>query len=323
MWAWQIHEYGSVNVFQLNEVSDPQPRAGWILIKVKAFGINRSELYTRQGHSGGAVTIPRVLGIECVGEVLDGGGTDLKIGQRVAAAMGNMGRLFDGGYAEKTLIPRSNVFSVQTDLDWAVFGAIPETYLTAWGAIKEALNIQQGHSLLIRGGSSSVGLACISIAKQMGCPILATTRKSAKVSFLKDAGADHVLIDTGWVEDQVKAIFPEGVNGVVGLVGLENTIRDNLQCTAPKGTVGMVGFLGNNWDYQFFPWMPSTVKLTVYSSETLHYEYATPVLQKIVNFIEEGDYKDNIFRVFTFEEVPLAHKMMEKNLAAGKLVVKV
>ena len=293
------------------------------MIDIKAFGINRSELYTRQGHSGDAVTLPRVLGIECVGLVADGGGTDLKPGQKVAAAMGNMGRLFDGGYAEKTLIPRSNVYPVDTSLDWATFGALPETYLTAWGVLKEAIDLPPGGSLLVRGGTSSVGLACTSIAKEMGCTVLATTRKEDKVPILKKAGVDHVLMDSGKVESQVKAIFPKGVNGVVELVGKQNTIMDCLQCTAPKGTVGLVGFLGDSWEYQFFPWMPSTVKLTIYSSETLHTDYATPVLQTIAGRVAQGIYRPNIHQVFSFEELPQAHEMMEQNRAAGKLVVRV
>ncbi len=323
MKAWQIKSYGSIGVFELNEIPDPQPREGWVKIRIKAFGINRSELYTRQGHSGDAVTLPRVLGIECVGEVMDGGGTDLQPRQKVAAAMGNMGRLYDGGYAEQTLIPRSNVYPVDTNLDWETFGALPETYLTAWGVIHEAIGLKPGSSLLVRGGTSSVGLACTSIAREMGCTVLATTRKQDKVPVLKEAGVHHVLMDSGQVEDQVKEIFPEGVNGVVELVGRENTIMDCLQSTAPKGTVGMVGFLGDSWDYKFFPWMPSTVNLTIYSSETLTTEYATPVLQTIVDRVASGAYKPNIHRVFNFKELPAAQDMMEKNQAAGKLVVKV
>ena len=321
MKAWQINSYGSIGVFDFVELPDPEPKDGWVLIDIKAFGINRSELYTRQGHSGDAVTLPRVLGIECVGVVVDGGGTDLQPGQKVAAAMGNMGRLYNGGYAEKTLIPRSNVYPVSTNLDWATFGAIPETYLTAWGVIKEAIDLQPGQSLLVRGGTSAAGLACVSIAKEMGCTVFATTRSQAKADVLKAAGTDHVLIDSGSVEEQIKAIIPQGVNGVVELVGLENTIMDCLRSTAPKGTVGMVGFLGDSWDYRFFPWMPSTVKLTIYSSETLHTETATPALQTIVDHVEAGNYQANIFKVFPFEELPQAQDMMEKNQAAGKLVV--
>ena len=307
----------------VSEIPDPHPKEGWVIIEIKAFGINRSELYTRQGHSGDAVTIPRVLGIECVGIVKDGGNTDLKPGQKVAAAMGFMGRKYDGGYAEQTRVPRSNVFPIETDLDWTTFGALPEMYLTAWGAVKEAINLQPRQSLLIRGGSSSVGLAAVSIAKTMGCRVFATTRKIEKVSILKEAGVDHVLIDKGSVEKQIKAIVPNGVDGVVELVGIESTIKDCLKSTAPKGTVCMVGFLGNSWEYNFFPWMPSTVKLTIYSSETLHKDTATPALQTIIDDVELGSYKPHIYKVFDFSDLPKAHEMMEKNQAAGKLVVQV
>ena len=92
---------------ELKEVPDPQSKKNWVLIRVKGFGLNRSELYTRQGYSGDSVTLPRILGIECVGEVIDGGGTDLISGQRVAAAMGSMGRKHDGGYAEMAILYRS------------------------------------------------------------------------------------------------------------------------------------------------------------------------------------------------------------------------
>ncbi|MEM1220621.1 MAG: alcohol dehydrogenase catalytic domain-containing protein [Bacteroidota bacterium] len=185
MRGWQIQSFGGPEVFQLVEQKDPSPKEGWVLIDVKAFGLNRSELYTRQGHSGNAVTIPRILGIECVGVILNGGGTDLQVGQRVAAAMGHMGRKYDGGYATKTIVPKSNVFPVETDLDWTTFGALPETYLTAWGVIKKAIDLQPGQTVLIRGGSSSVGLAATSIAKDMGCTVLATTRKKQRFPFSK------------------------------------------------------------------------------------------------------------------------------------------
>lgn len=323
MKAHVIESYGGADVLQLKELPDPQPKFGWVLIAVKAFGINRSELYTRQGHSGDAVTIPRVLGIECVGEVIDGGGTDLKPGQKVAAAMGNMGRLYHGGYAEKTLVPRSNVYPLNTDLDWVTLGAIPETYLTSYGAIKYGINLQNNSTLLVRGGTSAAGLACVSIAKEMGCTVLATTRKEAKAQVLKDAGVDHVIIDDGKIEEQVKSIYPKGVNGVVEFVGLPNTIMDCLQCVAPQGTVCMVGFLGDTWDYKFFPWMPSTVRLTIYNTETLHADFTTFDLQNIVDHFAEGSYKHNIFKVFDFEDLPEAHRMMENNQAAGKLVIKV
>src|SRR6266852_2376651 len=103
-----VEQPGGPEVLLIKEIPVPSPRPGWVLIRVKAFGLNRSEMYTRQGHSPN-VRFPRVLGIECVGVVEDAGGTSLAPGQKVAAVMGEMGRAYDGGYAEYTLVPASQV----------------------------------------------------------------------------------------------------------------------------------------------------------------------------------------------------------------------
>ena len=321
MRAYVMSHPGGPEVLEFKEVPDPQPKKNWVLIRVKGFGLNRSELYTRQGHSEDSVILPRILGIECVGEVIDNGGTDLIPGQRVAAAMGFMGRKHDGGYAEMTVLPRSHVYPVNTSLLWEDLAALPETYLTAWGVLHETIEIRRGQQILIRGGTSSVGLAATNIARDMGVRVFATTRSEAKSAKLKTAGVDDVILDSGSIVDEVKRKSDGGVDGVVELVGLPETIMDCIQCCRPRGIVGMVGILGDQWNYNFFPWMPSTVRLSLYSLETLEKNYATPVLQQIVQKVESGAYKPNIDRIFSFEELPEAHRIMENNQAAGKLVV--
>lgn len=322
MKAWLMTRPGPPDTLELIDLPDPEPREGWVLIDVKAFGLNRSELYTRQGHSGDAVTLPRVLGIECVGTVAHGGGTDIEGGETVAAAMGGLGRTHHGGYATKTLIPRNNVFPLSTGLDWPTLGALPESYLTAWGALIEACDLQPGHAVLIRGGTSSVGFAAISIAAHLGATVIATTRNPDKVAALLEAGADHVVIDEGTVADKVRQLAPEGVDAVVELVGQPSTIEDSLLAIRPRGVLSLVGFLGDQWDYGL-PWPPSTVRMTRYSSDTLTAATTTPVMQTIVDRVAAGDYRSNIHEVVDFAEVPRAHTLMEVNLASGKLVVEV
>ena len=311
---------GPPESLELTELPDPQPRDGWIHIDVKAFGLNRAELMTRQGHSGDAVPLPRVLGIECVGSVRDPGGTDLEPGQTVAAAVGGMGRRFDGGYATQVLLPRSNVFPLKTDLDWPTLGALPESYLTAWGALVDSCGLLLGETVLIRGGSSSVGLAAAAIANQRGATSIATTRSEAKRVALVAAGADHVVIDRGSIAEDVRELAPHGVDRVVELVGTEESIADSLQTLRPRGVLCLVGFLGGEWEYGL-PWPPPTVRITFYTTEVTTAEAATPVLQEIVDGIPQCSYRANIHEVFDFEEVPRAHALMESNGAAGKLVV--
>jgi NADPH:quinone reductase-like Zn-dependent oxidoreductase len=321
MKGWLMTEPGPPDSLALVDLPDPEPRREWVLINVKAFGLNRSELYTRQGHSGDAVTLPRVLGIECVGTVADAGGTDLEVGQTVAAAMGGMGRTHHGGYATKTLIPQDNVYPIETTLDWTTLGALPETYLTAWGALIDACGLQSDHTVLIRGGTSSVGMAAISIANHLGATVIATTRNPDKTSALHEAGAHHTVIDEGAVADRVRQLVPGGVDRAVELVGRLATIEDSLLAMRPRGVLSLVGFLGDEWDYGL-PWPPSTVRLTMYSSDTLTTATATPVLQSIVDRVAAGSYRANIHEALDFGDVPRGHTIMESNLATGKLVVR-
>lgn len=320
MKAWLMRQPGPPDSLELVDLPDPQPRQGWVLIDIRAFGLNRSELYTRQGHSGDAVTLPRVLGIECVGAVSDTAGTDLQVGQTVAAAMGGMGRTHHGGYATKTLIPRSNVYPLTTSLDWVTLGALPESYLTAWGALVDACDLQPDHTVLIRGGTSSVGMAAISIATHLGATVIATTRNSDKTRALDEAGADHVVIDKGSITDQVRQLVPDGVDAVVELVGKSETVEDSLLTIRPRGVLSLVGILGDQWDYPL-PRPPSTIRISSYSSETLTTATATPVLQTIVDRVAVGSYQGNIHQILDFTDLPQGHTYMEANLATGKLVV--
>jgi NADPH:quinone reductase-like Zn-dependent oxidoreductase len=250
-------------------------------------------------------------------------GSDLAPGQTVAALMGEMGRAYDGGYAEYTLVPRRHVLPVSTTLPWEVFAALPETYLTAWGSLVDAIELTSGESLLIRGATSSVGMAALAIARSLGATIIATTRSEAKSQSLREAGADHVVIDRGSIAADVRAIVPAGVNAVLELVGT-TTLRDSLNAAADKGVVCQTGILGNAWVLENFEPLvdlPSTVKLTVYRSITATADKSTAALQAIVDGVAAGRLRANLERVFRFDDIVEAHRTMDESRATGKLVV--
>jgi NADPH:quinone reductase-like Zn-dependent oxidoreductase len=322
MKAIRVHRPGGPEVLEIEELPRPEPRAGWVRIRVRAFGLNRSEMYTRQGHSP-SVQFPRVLGIECVGVVDDAGGTDLSIGQTVAALMGEMGRAYDGGYAEYTLVPRDRVLPLHTDLTWDVLAALPETYLTAWGSLVEAMHLEVGQTLLIRGATSSVGMAAVSLAKGMGMRVLATTRDPAKADALRQNGVDEVVIDTGRIAEDVKQRVAGGVDALLELIG-PVTLLDSLRAVRRRGIVCHTGLLGNVWIMERFEPLediPSTVKLTTYGSSTTSAERSTAALQEIVDGVAAGRYRANIEKRFRFDEIVAAHRFMEANRGSGKLVV--
>ena len=303
---------GGPEVLAVSEVPVPAVRPGWSLVRVMAAGLNRSELRTRQGHSPG-VTFPRVLGIECVGIVAASTDPALPEGTTVAAVMGEMGRRFDGGYAEYALLPNALLMSLSTSLPWDTLAALPETYLTAQGSL-DALGIVRGNRLLIRGGTSSVGMAAVSIASAHGVEVTATTRRRDKVAALRAAGAEHVLIDDGepWQGDR-----PDCVLDLVGA----RTAVDSLRLVRRGGTVCVSGSL-SGWligDFEPIAMIPSGTRLTSFHSDDA--KGGAAALQRIVDEVEAGAYRPNVDRVFDLAEIVAAHEYMEDDAAAGKVVV--
>jgi len=298
----------------------PLPKDGWVLVKVKSFGINRSELMTRKGYSP-SVIFPRVLGIECVGEVEQDPSGELEPGQKVAAFMGGMGRDFDGSYAEYALLPKSLLYPFESHLSWEQLGAIPEMFQTVYGSLHLALKIKAGETLLVRGGTSSIGMLATQLAKNGGLQVIATTRKPEKATQLLNNGADHVLIDDGNLAAKVKDLHANGIDKVLELIGT-STLKDSLQCTAPGGSVCMTGMLAEQWSLpEFAPmeYIPATVNLTIYDSGQIRVDQ--PHFQQFINDVEAGKIHLNIHHSFTLNEIAAAHTFMESNTGAGKIVV--
>jgi NADPH:quinone reductase-like Zn-dependent oxidoreductase len=320
MKAVVIRHPGPPDVLELEERPIPVPQCGEVLIRVKAFGVNRSEVFTRQGLSPD-VEFPRVLGIEAVGLVAQAPGNEFLVGDIVATAMGGMGRDFDGGYSEYTCVPAAQVQALKTTLPWEMLGAIPEMLQTSWGSLFKSLCLEEGERLLIRGGTTSVGLAAAALAKLHGAIVAATTRRPDREMLLRKSGVDQVFIDNGIIAEQVKVVFPRGVDKVLELVGT-TTLKDSLQCATQHGIVCMAGMVGNNWSFDSFSPMeviPTAVSLTTYDGGAEDF-MLTP-LEDLVGKIAAGQLPIQVGEVFKLDQIVDAHRCMEQNRAGGKIVV--
>ena len=309
------------NRLALENLPDPKPARGQVLIQEKGFGINHAETHMRKGEWAEAAP---VSGIECVGVVKECPGGEFPVGAKVAAFMGGMGRTINGSYAEYTCPPVTNVVPVKTELSWADFAVLPESYATAWASLIWTLKIAKGETLVIRGATSALGRAAINIAADVGAKIIATTRKKERFDSLIELGAARAEIES---PDLSKRI-PERkkIDKVLDLVG-NTTFMDSLAMLRRGGTMCLSGWLGglapvNNFNPLLQ--MPSGDYFTFSGS----FVFGTPdfpatdvPMQSIVDKAAAGTYKAKTARVFKFEEVEKAQEAMESSAANGKMVV--
>lgn len=322
MQALKISGPVAANELKPVEVPMPEPKAGADVVAVKAFGVNESEVTSRKGQSDGDFQYPRILGIEGVGVVAKvAPDSPFQVGQKVAMMMGGLGRAIDGAYAEYCLAPHAAMIPLTTDLDWSVVGALPEMLQTSYGSLHEGLAVQAGDTLLIRGGSSTVGLMSIGLGKMLGATVLATTRSREKAAAMQQQGADHVLIDAGQIATQVHALVPAGVDKALELVGT-TTLFDTFAATNKVGQVCFTGGLGGGWEIPHFsPFMIPTGKtLTSYAGEAK--DLPAKVFNQVLARIAAKQLTVPIAKVYHgLNQVGQAQANLESGRFVGKHVV--
>jgi NADPH:quinone reductase-like Zn-dependent oxidoreductase len=318
MKALLLEKSTKVENLKLSEIEIPKIKDDWVLIKVMAFGMNHSEALFRQFEiDSPEFNKPIVPGIECVGIVENPSNTNLKKGDKVMALMGGMGRCFNGSYEEYVLLPKKNVFKVHnTKLDFIHLAAIPETYFTAWGSLFTCLKLKSNDTLLIRGGTSALGIASIIFAKNLGCKVYATARNDKHNEFLKYLGVDKIIIDDN---NCIKDKIDKKVDKILELVG-PLTLKESLNLLSDGGICCSTGILGNVFTLDKFDPIkdiPNGCYLTGFYSN-----YPTQeIIDEMMTFIDDYSIIPEIGNIYLFDDVCKYSKDLEDGNTNGKGIV--
>lgn len=318
---------GGPEVLQIVNTDEPEVQRGEVKIKVHAFGLNKAESYYRSGNYG-FFRSDLALGYEAVGEIIEDASGIFAIGQKVATAMGGMMIVRHGGYAEYISVNSNNVIQIDSQLGFEELAALPEAYLTVWGALEKSLQIAEGQTLLVRGATSSLGLVAVAYAKMRGLTVIATTRTAQSTKKLTTIGADHVVIDNGEIHESVNSIISGGIDKAIEIVGVA-TLLDTAKCIKPWGEIVVVGLLGGPpilANFNLMMDIPNTVKLSFFNSQLLGTEIL-PLKDSPLNMIAEkianGSVPSTLAKVYSFEDIQEAHRLLDSGKAGGKIVVKI
>ena len=321
MRAIVIQKFGGPENLVIKELPEPEPKPGHVVIQVKAFGINHAEMHMRRGEWAEAA---EVSGIECVGLVKSCPDGEFAVGTKVAALMGGMGRTINGSYAEYTRPPATNVAQIESDLPWEELAAIPESYATAWTCLFRNLELAEGQTLVIRGAMSSFGQAALNMAVNAGAHVIATSRNRDRFQKLEALGARRVEIEGPDLSERIPE--QKRIDAVLDLVG-NSTILDSLGMLRRGGRACLAGFLGGLApvpDFNPLLQMSSGVHFSFFGSFVFGkrgFPLSDVPLQTIAQQVAAGRYKAKPARVFRFEDIREAHRVMESGQAGGKMVV--
>ena len=316
MRAVEIEKPGGPEVLRPAERPLPVPKAGEILVKVAAAGVNRPDVLQRTGNypvPPGASDLP---GLEIAGEVVGSG-------EKVCALVAG------GGYAEYCVVPEVQALPVPKGLTLTQAASLPETFFTVWANVYERARLAPGESLLVQGGSSGIGVTAIQMAAATGNRVYATAGSDEKVAACVRLGATEAFnYKTQDFEKEILRVTGgKGVNVILDMVGGDYVPKE-LKCLADDGRLVFIAYLrGPKAELNIDAVMRR--RLTI-SGSTLRPrpvafkgQLARALRENIWPLIEAGRIKPEIYKTFPLEQAAEAHRLMESSQHIGKIVLTV
>jgi len=325
MRAIEIQQPGPPDVLTLCERPLPVLKAGEVLIRVHAAGINRPDVLQRQGHypvPPGASDLP---GLEVAGEIVGGNldGTPFQLGDMVCALVQG------GGYAEYCAAPTGTCLPIPAGLTPLEAACLPENYFTVWTNVFDRAQLKGDETLLVQGGSSGIGVTAIQLASSLGHRVFATAGSQEKCDACVELGAERAI---NYKDEDFVAVVKEltggkGVDVVLDMVAGDYLPRE-ITCLADDGRIALIALLGG---------AKATIDLgevlrrrLVISGSTLRprsvafkADIAAKLKQHAWPLLEQGKVKPVIYKTFPLEQAAEAHALMESSTHVGKIMLKV
>lgn len=321
----EIQKPGGPEVLVAAERPRPSPKAGEVLIRVAAAGVNRPDVLQRTGNypvPAGASDIP---GLEVAGTIVEGDtqGSGLALGERVCALVQG------GGYAEYCAAPLGQCLPIPGGLSDAEAASLPETFFTVWTNVFDRARLAPGETLLVQGGSSGIGVAAIQLAHALGHRVFATAGSAEKVAACEALGAERGI---NYHTEDFAAVVAEltgkkGVDVILDMIGGSYLPRE-INCLADDGRIALIALLGGakaELDLSQVLRRRLTVSGSTLRPRPVAFKaaIAARLLEHVWPLIEAGSIKPVVFKTFALTDAAAAHRLMESSQHIGKIVLTV
>lgn len=321
MKAVRVHEHGGPEVLRYEDVPDPKPGPGQVLVDIQAIGVNFIDIYYRTGLYPS--TLPTGLGEEAAGVVaaVGEGVTEVKVGDPVVYVLGR-----SGSYAERAVVPADRLIKLAEGLDMRSAAAVLLQGMTAHFLAHSTYPLKAGDKALIHAGAGGVGQLLIQMAKRLGAYVFTTVSTEAKAALATQAGADKVILYTKENFTQVvrEATNGRGVQVVYDSVG-KDTWEGSLNCLAPRGYLVLCG-----WASGVVPPVDPRLlqsKGSLYLTRPTLGDYTATREElrwragEVLNWVASGELRVHIHKTFPLAEAAAAHRELEGRLTAGKVLL--
>ena len=320
MEAIVITKYGAPEVLQLREYPTPEVKGDEVLIAVKAAGLNRSDIFQREGGYPAPSGAPSdILGLEVAGVIVQCGPdvADFRTGDQVCALLAG------GGYAEYVSVREGQCLPIPANLTFAEAASLPETVYTVWSNVFQRTALQPGESLLIHGGNSGIGITGIQLAHALGSRVTVTVGTEEKGQKCLELGADAYI--NYKTQDFEKELQEEGVDVILDIIG-GNYLQKNVNILNPEGRLVHINAVdGSKTNLDISKVMMKRLTITGSTLRSRAYDFkkqlTAEVKKHVWPLIESGQFKPVVFQTFPFSEAAEAHRLLEKSTHTGKIIL--